>query len=141
MVKIEVLRPSAEGDLYAGRNGNIYKKDDNGWQQYDRNDGGWKEFSNPTDGADREALKGKIDNRGSGTDPARLSSDRLNQASRDVLRQGENRFNRPDYSQLNRDLHARQRGYQQFNTRRGMGGMSGARGGMSRSRAGRGRRR
>ncbi len=30
---------SAEGDLYAGHNGNVYKKTDDGWSQY--GDGGW----------------------------------------------------------------------------------------------------
>ncbi len=38
---------SGSGDVYAGHNGNVYKKTDSGWQHYDQ--GGW----NPVDTPDR----------------------------------------------------------------------------------------
>ncbi len=36
---------SGSGDVYAGHNGNVYKKTDNGWQHYDQ--GGWKPVDTP----------------------------------------------------------------------------------------------
>jgi len=32
---------TANGDVYAGRDGNVYKKEGGGWQQYDNGSGGW----------------------------------------------------------------------------------------------------
>jgi hypothetical protein len=32
---------TGSGDVYAGRDGNVYKNDGNGWQKYDNGNGGW----------------------------------------------------------------------------------------------------
>ena len=45
---------SADGDMYAGRNGNVYKKTDDGWSQY--GDGGW---SSSTPDYDRNLSSGQ----------------------------------------------------------------------------------
>ena len=36
---------SASGDLYAGHDGNVYKKTDSGWSKYDNN--GWEQMDTP----------------------------------------------------------------------------------------------
>jgi hypothetical protein len=35
------IAKTANGDVYAGRDGNVYKKEGGGWQQYDNGSGGW----------------------------------------------------------------------------------------------------
>jgi len=42
---------SADGDLYAGHNGNVYKKTDDGWSQY--SDGGWSSSERQFDSSGR----------------------------------------------------------------------------------------
>jgi hypothetical protein len=84
---------SGSGDLYAGHNGNVYKKTDDGWSHY--GDGGWQ----PVDKTTRPDSTGSA-------------------ASRNAGQYGSSR----DMSQLNRDYSARQRGNQQFQQRRNYGG-------------------
>ena len=43
---------TAGGDVYAGRDGNVYKKSDGGWQKYD-NGGNWGSAERPTPQGDR----------------------------------------------------------------------------------------
>jgi hypothetical protein len=43
---------TAGGDVYAGRDGNVYKKSDGGWQKYD-NGGNWGNAERPTPKGDR----------------------------------------------------------------------------------------
>jgi hypothetical protein len=102
------IAESGSGDLYAGHDGNVYKKTDDGWQKYDN--GQWA----PTDTSRTQAQQRTTASQA----PARSDS-------------------RPSYgttreppSQLNRDYAARQRGNQQFQQR--AGGMQ--RGGMGRRR-------
>ena len=117
---------SGSGDIYAGHNGDVYKKTDNGWQKYDGSKG-WQGIEtqdiNPSRGATElgearnKAGNGSIDrgSYGGGT------YDRSN-----------------DMRQLNRDYNARQYGNQRSQQRQSMGG--GMRGGGMRGGGG-GRRR
>ena len=126
---------SGSGDLYAGHNGSLYKKTDDGWQHYEN--GNWS----PTESPER---------------PEGMGSERVPPAKTDY-RSGEAAYSsqtlrkntdgaggyetRPsslterdrssNMSQLNRDHYARQRGQQQFRQRSmgGRGGMRGGRGG------------
>lgn len=86
---------SGSGDLYAGHNGNAYKKTEDGWQHHD--DGGWQ----PVDTPEREQgghARAQAQQHGMG--------ERQTSGGRDV-------------SQLDRDRSARQRGTQQFQQRSG----------------------
>ena len=99
---------SGSGDLYAGHDGNVYKKTDDGWQHYDN--GEWA----AADTSRTQAQQRTTDSQA----PSRAESwDRPTSSTRDT-------------SQLNRDYSARQRGNQQFQQR--SGGMQ--RGGMGRRR-------
>ncbi len=131
---------SGDGDLYAGHDGNVYKKTDDGWQHYQ--DGGWSPAETPerpeaqrseqlsaARGSSRqgepayrsEPIRASQGQPRSGTLPARPSS---------LPTGGYNR----DMSQLSRDHSARQRGQQQFQRRNSAmgGGMGGARMGRRR---------
>jgi hypothetical protein len=85
---------SGSGDLYAGHNGNVYKKADNGWQHYEN--GGWQQAERPA----------------ASPTPQERSSTRSSSttSSRDYSR---------DSSQLNQDYSARQRGQSSFQQRGG----------------------
>ena len=99
---------SGSGDLYAGHDGNLYKKTDDGWQHYDN--GNWSPV-------DQSGTQGQP-RAGSTSGPARTESWERPAASTQ------------DRSQLDRDFSARQRGNQQFQQR--AVGMQ--RGGMGRRR-------
>jgi hypothetical protein len=120
----------ANGDLYAGHNGNVYKKTDDGWQSYDRDNGSWNQVperqgTNPQPTAQSRET-GQLGSSASvygPSDPAQSS--RITQSGS------------RDYSQLNRDAAARQGGTSSFQRNRA----SGAFGGGSRSMGARPRRR
>jgi hypothetical protein len=80
------------GDVYAGHDGNVYKKSDDGWQSYDN--GSWSSVQKPA------AASGSTAARGSTTGAASATH---------------------DFSQLERDFSSRQRGTQQFEQRSGAG--------------------
>lgn len=87
-----------DGDIYAGRNGDVYKKTDDGWAQFDRDSGEWKSS------ADRERPE---------------QSPSLNRAQAppgDI-----------DFGQLERDSAARGQGRQRFESRRTGGRFGGGR--------------
>jgi hypothetical protein len=124
---------SGSGDLYAGKNGNVYKKGEDGWSKYNGKDGNWQQVQR--DANNREK--------------SRQSVQRQNQATT-----AQQRVPSKDWSsrygsnkQLSRDAQARQRGYSQFRQRssyqgrnqsgRSMGGRTGRSMGGGR---GRGRR-
>jgi hypothetical protein len=99
---------SGSGDLYAGHDGNVYKKTDDGWQHYDN--GEWAAADTSRTQAQQRTAASQ--------EPARTESwDRPASTTRDT-------------SQLNRDYSARQRGNQQYQQR--SSGMQ--RGGMGRRR-------
>ncbi len=98
---------SGSGDLYAGHDGNVYKKTDDGWQHYDN--GEWA-------AADTSRTQAQAQQRAASSQ-APATRQQPTSSTRDT-------------SQLNRDYSARQRGNQQFQQR--SGGMQ--RGGMGRRR-------
>jgi hypothetical protein len=108
---------SGSGDLYAGHDGNVYKKTEDGWQQYEN--GEWSS-AKPDGGSYRQMGSSATPPEGAGTrqrpaEPAtrpQPTSGAYPSASRDAR----------SASQLDRDYAARQRGNQQFQQRGG--GMS-----------------
>ncbi len=124
----------AEGNLYAGHNGNVYKKSGDGWYSYDRGEG-WNEMKKPDGGPRAEMAAGKIDDRtrqrmSENTGRARSQAGSFPDYSQ---RQQTTRMN-----QLQRDSQSRNRGNQQFQSRRNnsqfnrssMGGRASRGGGM-----------
>ena len=127
---------SADGDLYAGKNGSVYKKGDDGWQQYDRNDG-WQSaergnFSQTN--VDQQALKERAAgntgaataNRAATATNTRQSVSQPKTSSQRYGATSSQSWNNRS-SQLNRDARARNRGYNQFNQRRSYSRGGGAR--------------
>ena len=105
---------SAGGDLYAGRNGDVYKRGDDGWQKYDN--GGW-------------STQQQLERQYGGS------------ASRENL---QSRASQIDRSQLNRQYNARQTGQRNYGSyRQQRGSFQGGARSMPRSmpRRGGGRRR
>ena len=142
----------AEGNLYAGRNGDVYKKNGDSWYSYDRNDG-WNEMQKPdgsrrTDATSRTDTAHRTDMAPGTVDAA--TSQRIT-ANASKARNGSGSFS--NYSQkqqtnrmnqLQRDSRARNMGNQQFHSRRNSSQFNrGAMGGRSAGgmRAGGGRRR
>ena len=141
---------SAEGDLYAGHNGNVYKKTDDGWQSYDPDSGGWNDVQrpeNPQPGQD-QAAQGARDNAAQtrpATQPAGQTRDVSSREYSSASMYGPSEYSRDsaratqsinrDFSQLDRDASARRGGTSNFERTR-----SGSYGG-GRSRGGGGRRR
>jgi hypothetical protein len=117
---------TGSGDVYAGRDGNVYRREGDGWQKYDN--GGWNNVNRPENAPTRD-----------GSQAGTAARDRSTGASAGT------------YDQLNRDSAARRDGQQRtrdYGTyQRSGGGYSGAssyRGGGSRGggmRGGGGRRR
>lgn len=110
---------SGSGDLYAGHNGNVYKKTDDGWQQHDN--GSW----NQVDASER-AQSRSIDlsdyqkqRQEAGTQTgARAGGSYEQRQQMAAQRQQRDPYGRSrDLSQLNRDHSARQRGNRQFQQR------------------------
>ena len=100
------LGETADGDMYAGRNGDVYKKTEGGWQQYDPDAGNWSSATAGEQAAQRSSER-RTDEPGS----------KREQAARPA----------PDYSQLNRDSRARSQGMARFQQRRARGGRGGGR--------------
>ena len=86
--------------MYAGRDGNVYRNDGSGWQQYDK--GGWNNAERPAGTSGQRATA--ADNAGA---QARASQASLNASMQD---------------QLNRDRAARDEGAQRVND---LGGING----------------
>ena len=129
----------SEGDLYAGKNGNVYKKGDDGWQEYDRGSGSWQSRNNDfsqynvdqqalqyraasntgktTANADRLSSQTVVGGGGSFENPASTTW-QANRATGQRYSSGTNQDWSHRSSQLNRDASSRQRGYNQFNQRR-----------------------
>ncbi len=99
---------SGSGDLYAGHDGNVYKKTDDGWQHYEN--GEWS-ATKSGGGSYREMGSGATAPEGAATRP-QPASGAYQSPSRDARAA----------SQLDRDYAARQRGSQQYQQR--AGGMS-----------------
>ncbi len=96
---------SGSGDLYAGHDGNVYKKTDDGWQHYEN--GEWS-ATKSGGGSYREMGSGATAPEGAATRP-QPASGAYQSPSRDAR----------SASQLDRDYAARQRGSQQYQQRAG----------------------
>ncbi len=101
---------SEGGDLYAGHDGNVYKKTDDGWQQYENGD--WSSVDSSRPQAQPQSTATAMPTRGDSPQPTARSTTR-------------------DTAQLNRDYSARQRGNMQFQ-QRSAGAQRGARTGRRR---------
>lgn len=100
------LARSGAGDVYAGRDGNVYKRDQSG-QWYKNNNGSWEGVNRPS--------------RGSGSQQSAASRDQMRDAAQS--RSGTS----PNVQGLNRDAQARSRG--NYNTQRSYSGGGFSRGG------------
>ena len=141
------IAQSGSGDVYAGHDGNVYRKTDDGWQQH--GDGGWSDVDTPERPADGERPSTGDGERSSlgegdraGTGDGNFSREQFDASSRDVARDqagqryggsgslegreaaGSNagtasRSQQSNYSreQLNRDAAARNGGYQNHQRR------------------------
>ena len=144
---ISGIGQDAGGNVYAGRNGNIYKKGDDGWSQYDN--GHWSNVdrnASRSDDVTRDSLSGDRNASRSG-DLTRdsLSADRNASRSGDLTRDSlsanrSSQFQR-DSSNLNRQRNARESGYRNHSQYRSQAGSRSRSGGMNRGRARGGRRR
>ncbi len=121
-------------DVYAGKDGNVYKKTDSGWQQYDKGNG-WSDVNRPDNG-NRPSTSDRPGASGGGTErPSTQPSTRPGTDS-------------PSAGQLDRDSRARSQGEQKTrdygdyqrsggsSANRGSGSYSGSRGSSSGSRGG-----
>ncbi len=107
---------TGSGDVYAGRDGNVYKKSGDGWQKYDGS-GGWSDVNRPETGvgtrdqaATRDAAGAQTRDRAAagggataGTRPT--TADRPGQAGAGI-----STMDRGTVDQLNRDARARSEG-------------------------------
>jgi hypothetical protein len=133
------------GDVYAGHDGNVYKKEGDSWQKYE--DGGWSSVEQPTP-TQRDQAQANAQNRAGQTAGTSQTSARTGQTAgttQATARTGQATGASPTVSQLNRDSAARREGAART------GAYSGVRSGTSRptsyrpsggaSRGGGGRRR
>lgn len=145
---------SASGDIYAGHNGNVYKKTDSGWQHYEN--GGWQGVENPDRPSPNNAATTPSTKNRPAQAPAYSSeSVQPRPSTRPSTPNPTSDYSRGQYSggqsgrynggassndmrQLDRDARARSGGYDRFEQRRSMSGGSMRGGGM---RGGGGRRR
>jgi hypothetical protein len=122
-------------DVYAGRDGNVYKKGDNGWQQWDKGNG-WSDVQGGGNRPSQQPSGGRGDRPSAGTQPSTGDRSRPSAGTQ------------PSTGQLDRDAQARQQGSRQTrdygNYQRGGGQSSyggGSRGGGGMRGGGGGRRR
>ena len=122
---------SGSGDVYAGRDGSVYKKQGDGWQKYEN--GGWNDVGTPEQ---RQAAQDKVNSARSGEAGANRPSTGTTSAA--------------DRSQLDRDSRARTEGAQRTRDASSVRSGTASRptsyrpsggGGMSRGGGGGGRRR
>ena len=131
----------AEGNLYAGHNGDVYKKSGDSWYSYDRGDG-WNEMKKPDSAGRAEMATGTIDDSTRQRMSENAGRAKSQAGSFPAYSQGQQTTR---MNQLQRDSRSRSQGNQQFQSRRNssqfnrssMGGRAARGGGM---RAGGGRR-
>jgi hypothetical protein len=111
------IAQSGSGDLYAGHDGEVYRKTDEGWQKHD--DGGWNDVDVPDRPERPTEAQGGQEQQFGGTGSL---ENRDASAARDPFSQRSQPTAFQDRSQLNRDASARSGGYQNFQRR--SGGMS-----------------
>lgn len=95
-------------DIYAGHDGNVYKKTDGGWQKYEQG-GGWSDVSRPEGGA----RPGQQPSTGAGERPSQQPSTGAGQPSqRPSAGQQPSGGQSPSAGQLDREARARSEGQQ-----------------------------
>jgi hypothetical protein len=112
------IAQSGSGDLYAGHDGNVYKKTDSGWQHYE--DGNWSPVDSARGESYRQMGPDAASPTGSGTQQRPANSVARQQPAGGSWQTQPRDTRSP--SQLDRDYAARQRGNQQYRQR--SGGMS-----------------
>ena len=125
------IAQSGSGDVYAGHDGNVYRKTDDGWQQH--GDGGWSNVDTPQRpaGAEGAQTTNAPQYGGSGSLESRDSRDAYGSTGANGTR------SRPATSntqQLNRDAAARNGGYQNYQRRSSTGSTGMSRGARPRRR-------
>ncbi len=151
------IAESGSGDVYAGHDGNVYRKTEDGWQQH--GDGGWSDVDAPDrpegagdgnfsreqlDASSREAARGQAQERVGGMEDVQRyggSGSLESRDSRDAYgggnRGADGTAARPttsNYQQLNRDAAARSGGYQNYERRTAPRSTGMSRGGGARPR-------
>ncbi|MFD2166345.1 hypothetical protein ACFSJY_08700 [Thalassotalea euphylliae] len=104
-----------QGDVFAGHNGEVYKKTDDGWQKYDPDSGNWQQS---------ESTRSSRNN-GTATTTQQRSTDATKRAQNSTSRTTNNattNANRTTTQQLNRDARSRTQGSQRFQQRRANSG-------------------
>lgn len=109
-----------EGNLYAGHNGDVYKKSGDDWYQYDRDDG-WSEMPAPEKPQNENQWKNKAETRTETRGKENIHNTGLQSASKSGSYSSYNRDSSSRISQLNRDAYSRNAGNQQFQQRRSFG--------------------
>ena len=113
---------TASGDMYAGKDGNVYKNTGSGWQKYD--EGSWNSVNKPTSASvQHSAQSAQAQRTASGQPPATgqaatsaqqhtqtALSQRLTQASTGAYSRSGGGFSSPE---LNQEMQNRQRGASQ----------------------------
>ena len=106
---------TGSGDVYAGHDGNVYRKEGDSWQKYD--DGGWSDVNRPEP---TQAQRDQAQQRAS--DAGAQGRDRASQAGASTRQ-----TDRSTIDQLNRDYQARSQGSQRtrdYGSYRSSGGSS-----------------
>ena len=99
---------TSEGDLYAGRDGNVYKRGDDGWYQHDGNN--WQPIEGS--GERRQQLADRSSDRNlEGFDRRRPAGSSTQRQARNPYSSGASR-----HRDLNRSYGARQNGYSRYNS-------------------------
>ena len=100
---------SSSGDIYAGHNGSVYKKTEDGWESYDPDSSSWQQAESRSRASQE-------------TTAVRQPTEESRPAQTGTTRQ---RYQSRDYSRLERDAYARNQGYNRYQTRRASARFSG----------------
>ncbi len=128
------IAQSGEGDLYVGKDGNVYKRDESGWSQ--NNNGNWESAEREAQGRREEGQSQSFD-RSTASTSAR---DRAGSSSNSRDTYSHSSYGTSNQSYLDRQHTARSQGYSSYNNYQRQRSSSGSYGGRSRGRSG-GRRR
>jgi hypothetical protein len=124
------LARDSEGDLYASRDGNVYKKGSDGWDEYDKSNNQWQQTSSRQASQEKEPQQKEPQQNYSQQQKQRDSSSTTTMTttgtrSREDFSAKKDTSNRDSWgsytsnsAQLQRDARARHSGYNQFNQRR-----------------------
>ncbi len=128
------IAKSGEGDLYVGKDGNVYKRDENGWSK--NNNGNWESAEREAQGRREEGQSQSFDQSTASTS----ARDRAGSSSNSRDTYSHSSYGTSNQSYLDRQHTARSQGYSSYNNYQRQRSSSGSYGGRSRGRSG-GRRR